>query len=133
MVAYLERFHQNWFERLQSEVEKVPSPRLKLLVILDYHLDRQETRAYGGCPFIKANSDAGDSDQRILSEIQQAKVRLKQYITELVADSGHKKILSDNELAETIFLLMEGGIAAASVFKHGIDLEAAKSILKKLI
>src|ERR1700753_2397483 len=52
MVAYLERFHQAWFERLVAAVDKVPAPKQKLLAIFDHHLERQQFREYGGCPFI---------------------------------------------------------------------------------
>lgn len=133
MAAYLERFHQRWYERLVQKVSEVPDPKQKLLAVLDYHRERQEIREYGGCPFIKANDEAGMTNTRILSEIQNAKDRLKKFISKLVAKSGHKKILSDKELTETIFLMTEGGVVAASVFKQNTALQTAKKILQKLI
>lgn len=133
MIAYLQRFHQQWFERLESAIGKVTDPQKKLLAVLDHFSQRQQVRAYGGCPFVKANNDAGLSDPKILSEIQQAKERLKKFIAQLVAHSGHKKLLTDKELTETIFLMTEGGIVAASVFKQDADLQSAKKIIQKLI
>ncbi|MFT3933113.1 MAG: TetR/AcrR family transcriptional regulator [Chitinophagaceae bacterium] len=133
MVAYLERFHQRWFERLEQHVSKVSDPKKKLLAVLDYHQERQQIREYGGCPFIKANDEAGTSDTRILAEIQKAKERVKQFIGKLVAVSGHKNILTDKELAATIFLMTEGGVVSASVFKNDNDLQTAKKVLQKLI
>jgi AcrR family transcriptional regulator len=133
MVAYLQRFHQQWFERLEIAISKVADPKAKLLAVFDHHGDRQQLREYGGCPFIRANNDAGMSDARILAEIQQAKEHFKKFIQQLVANSEHKKILTDKELAETIFLITEGGVTAGSVFKQGMDLKAAKKIIKKLI
>ncbi|HTH54867.1 MAG TPA: TetR/AcrR family transcriptional regulator [Cyclobacteriaceae bacterium] len=133
MVAYLERTHQLWFERFKGKIEKVIDPKEKLLAVFDHHLERQQVRAFGGCPFIKANAEAGMSDSRILPEIQSAKKRFKKFVGQLVAKSGHKKILTDKELTETICLLTEGGIALGSVFKQGKDLETAKKIIQKLI
>lgn len=133
MVAYLQRFHQQWFERLVTAVDNVADPKQKLLAILEYHGQRQHIREFGGCPFIKANNEAGMSDPRILAEIQQAKEQLKNLIKQLVAKSGHKKLLTDKELTDTIFLMTEGGVVAASVFKKDTDLQAAKKILQKLI
>ncbi|MEI9921665.1 MAG: TetR/AcrR family transcriptional regulator [Bacteroidota bacterium] len=133
MVAYLQRFHQGWFARLEAYVARVADPKLKLLAVLDYHRERQQLREYGGCPFIKANNEAGMSDTRILSEIQNAKARVKKFIGKLVAKSGHRKILTNKELTETIFLMTEGGVVAASVFKKPADLQAAKKIIQKLI
>ncbi|MFT3701745.1 MAG: TetR/AcrR family transcriptional regulator [Agriterribacter sp.] len=133
MVAYLERFHERWYERLEEKVNKAPDPKQKLLAILDYHRERQEIRAFGGCPFIRANNDAGMTDTRILSEIQKAKERLKKLIGKLVSESNHKQILTDKELTETIYLMTEGGVVAASVFKQNAALQTAKKVLQKLI
>ncbi len=133
MVAYLERFHRRWFERLQNYIDSVADPKEKLPAIFDQHRERQKVREYGGCPFVKANNEAGMSDPRIIAEIQKAKERFKNYIAELVANSGHKQLLSNEELAETIYLMTEGGVVAASVFKQDMDLQTAKSIIQKLI
>jgi len=133
LVAYLQRIHQRWFERLEAQVDKVSDPKKKLLVIFDHHIERQEYREFGGCPLIKANNEAGMSDPRILAEIQQAKQEFKDCIKKLVASSGHKKLLTDKELTELIFLSVEGAVAAGSVFKKGADLQAAKKIIQQLV
>ncbi|MGC4100362.1 TetR/AcrR family transcriptional regulator [Ferruginibacter sp.] len=133
MVAYLQRFHLGWYQRLEEAVEKVTDPQKKLLAIFDHNINRQQIREFGGCPFVKANDEAGTTDPKILAEIQLAKQRLKNFIAKLVAQSGHKKILTDKELTETIFLMVEGGVVAASVFKEADDLQAAKKIIQKLL
>jgi len=133
MVAYLQRFHEGWFQRLEAAVAEVMDPKKKLLAIFDHNTNRQEAREYGGCPFVKANDEAGMSEPRILAEIQAAKQRLKDFIAKLVAKSGHKKLLTDKELTETIYLMTEGGIVAASIFKQATDLQSAKKIIQKLI
>src|ERR1700748_2614267 len=51
MVAYLERFHRQWFERLETDIAKTADPKQKLLAIFDHHTERQRIREYGGCPF----------------------------------------------------------------------------------
>lgn len=133
MVAYVERLHKHWYERLEAHISKVTDPKQKLLAIFDHYLERQRFREFGGCPFVKANDDAGMSDPRILAEIQLVKERSKKFIAKLVSQSGHKQILTDKELTETIFLLVEGGIVAASVFKKGTALQGAKKTIQKLI
>jgi AcrR family transcriptional regulator len=133
LVAYLQRFHERWFERLEASVNKVSDPKGKLLAVFDHHCERQRTREFGGCPFIKANEEAGMSDPRVLHEIQQTKLHFKAYLKQLVAHSGHKKLLSDKELVEMIFLMTEGGVVGAAIFKQTIDLQAAKKIIQKLI
>jgi AcrR family transcriptional regulator len=133
LVAYVQRSHERWFNRLEAAVNKVVDPKDKLLAVFDYHLERQEVRQFGGCPFIKANHEAGTSDPRVLDQIQQTKQHSKDFIKALVANSGHKKLLTDQELAEMIFLALEGAIATASVFKRPTDIQSAKQIIQKLI
>jgi AcrR family transcriptional regulator len=133
MVAYLQRFHERWFARLEAAVNDVKDPKKKLLAIFDHHSQRQHIREFGGCPFVKANDEAGMSDPRILAEIQAAKERLRNFISKQVSQSGHKKALTDKELTETIFLMTEGAVVAASIFKQDIDLQFAKRIIQKLI
>lgn len=133
LVAYVARFHGRWFERLQAHVDQVSDPKEKLLAIFDHHAARQKMAGFGGCVFIKANEEAGMSDPRVLSEIQRAKRHLKDFIAELVAGSGHKKLLNDEELTETLFLMVEGGVVEAAIFKDTRNLEAAREIIRKLI
>jgi len=133
LIAYVKRTHERWYNRLQDHLSKVSTPKEKLLAIFDYHEDRQKFREFGGCPFVKANDEAGMSDPRVLNEIQAAKTHLKNLIKELVIDSGHKKILTDNELTETIYLLVEGGVVSGSIFKNSDQLQSAKKVIRKFI
>lgn len=133
MVSYLERFHGEWYARLEAAVNKVEDPKQKVLAVFDYHKERQKLRNNGGCPFIKANGEAGQEDPGISGEIQRAKTRLKKLIARLVTNSGHKQVLTDKELTETVFLMLEGGIAIGAVFKNGNHLAAAKKIVFNLM
>jgi AcrR family transcriptional regulator len=133
LVAYIQRGHERWFSRLEEAVNKVSDPKKKLLAIFDHHIERQETREFGGCPFIKVNNEAGVSDPRVLDEIQKTKQHSIDFIKTLVANSGHKKILTDKELTDTVFVMLEGAITTASVFKKATPIETAKKIIQKLI
>ncbi|ASK32309.1 TetR family transcriptional regulator [Chryseobacterium sp. T16E-39] len=133
LIAYVRRTHELWFSRLEASINKVTDPKGKLLALFDHHMERQKVRLYGGCPFIKANDEAGMSDPKVLAEIQSAKIHSRQFITTLVENSGHKKILTDDELAETIYVMLEGSIVTASVFKKPDEIRSAKKIIEKLI
>ncbi|KMQ60145.1 hypothetical protein ACM46_18090 [Chryseobacterium angstadtii] len=133
LIAYVQRTHELWFTRLEATVNEVEDPKEKLLAVFDHHTKRQEIRQFGGCPFIKANDEAGIDDPRFLAEIQAAKIHSKKFIKMLVENSGHKKLLSDEELAETIYVMLEGSIVTASVFKRPDEIQSAKKIIEKLI
>lgn len=133
LIAYIDRFHKTWFEKLDERLAKESDPKQKLLAVFDHLSERQSFREYGGCPFVKANNEAGYNTPEVLSQIQKQKQQFKNRIEKLVADSNHKKLLSDKELSEMIYLMAEGGVVAASIFKHSQDLLAAKETIQKLI
>jgi AcrR family transcriptional regulator len=133
LIGYIDLNHQGWITRLKTHIDGVSDPKQKLLAIFDYHIARQEFRQHGGCPFIKANDEAGMTDPRVLEKIQEVKTHAKNFIKELVTNSGHKKTLTDEDLAQLIFTLIEGGSVAASVFKNTGDLQASRQIIQKLI
>jgi AcrR family transcriptional regulator len=133
LIAYIRRTHERWLNGLVIAIDKVPDPRGKLLAIFDYQMERQKIRQCGGCPFVKANDEAGMDEPRILTEIQSIKRNTKKFIKKLVANSGHKGLLTDQELADTIFFASEGSIVSASVFKQFNDIQTAKKIIQKLI
>lgn len=133
LVAYIARTHERWQSRLDAAVAKAPDPKGKLLALFDYHIERQEIRQFGGCPFIKANDEAGVLEPRVLAGIQANKQRSKDFIGALVARSGHRKLVSDKELTEMIFFMLEGSIVSASVFKRAAEIKSARKIIQKLI
>lgn len=133
LLAYIERTHQRWFNRLKEAIGQTTDPKEKLLVLFDYHLERQEIRQFGGCPFIKAHDEAGTNDPRVLEEIRKAKQHSRDIIKELVANAEHRKLLTDEQLAETIYLTLEGAIITASVFKQSAHIQSAKKIIQQLI
>lgn len=133
LVAYVERLHVQWLNRLESSVQKISDPKSKLLALFDHHTKRQEDRLFGGCPFIKVNDEAYTDDLRFASEIQRVKARSKNFIRMLVEKSGHRKLLSDEELADTIYFMLEGSIVSSSVFKTSDEIQRAKRLIEKLI
>lgn len=48
-------------------------------------------------------------------------------------NSDHTKKISDEELTETIYTILEGSIVTASVFKRANEIQSAKRIIEKLI
>lgn len=133
LIAYIGRTHERWFNRLKMAIDQVKDPKEKLLILFDYHLERQEIRQFGGCPFIKAHDEAGSNDPRVLEEIRKAKQHSRDIIKELVVNSGHSQLLTDDQLAETIYLTLEGAIITASVFKQPEHIQSARKIIQKLI
>jgi AcrR family transcriptional regulator len=133
LLAWLETYHHKWYAGLETYLRSVTDPKKKILAIFDYRIRNQEKVGFVGCPFIKINDEVDRTDQRIIQFVQSAKKRLRAYLGDLVAQSGHRKILSDEELVDALYFLLEGGITSSAVFKNSAELKKARKVAAKLL
>jgi len=132
LLAYLDRTHQRWFEELEEFLRPFTDPREKLLAIFDFRIRRQQKLKYRGCHFNKITAEACEEEgvaQRVLVH----KERLRGYIHQLVLRVKHRRLLDDDMLTDTIFLLMEGGLAVGAMYRNSKDTKSAKRIVENLL
>jgi len=132
LIAYLEDFNIKWFAGLDNFLKSYTDPKQKLLAFFDYRIARQVERNYGGCAFVKINAEI-ETEPRVQALVEENKNKARAYIHKLVVQANQAKVLSNDALTDTIFLLMEGGMNSAAIFKNTADLESAKKIVKKLL
>jgi len=133
LLAYLEKFNDDWFAGLDAFLEPISDPKKKVLALFDYRMSSQQKLGFGGCASIKINDEVGGDDARITEIVRRNKHTLKSRILKLVLAVKHKQILSTAALADMIYLLMEGGVTSASIFKSKHDLENGKMIAAQLL
>jgi AcrR family transcriptional regulator len=132
LLAYLDRTHAEWFLELDRFLAPLSTPREKLLALFDYRIQRQQKLKYKGCHFNKITAETSD-DEQVYQRVRAHKGRFRQYIGELVVAAGHRGVLEDEILADTLFLLLEGGIAVGAMFRSSEDAEKARRIAEKLL
>src|ERR1700761_1847509 len=116
LLAYLDRTHAEWFIELDKYLAPLPNPRQKLLALFDYRIQRQQKLKYKGCHFNKITAETCE-DEQVFQRVKAHKGRFRQYIRDLVIAVGHRGLLEDEILADTLFLLLEGGIAVGAMFR----------------
>ena len=132
LLAYLDRTHAEWFVELDRHLAPLATPREKLLALFDFRIQRQKKLRYKGCHFNKITAETCD-DEQVYQRVKAHKGRFRQYIRELVAAVGHRGLLEDEILADTLFLLLEGGIAVGAMFRSSEDAEKARRIAEMLL
>lgn len=133
LLAYLDKTHASWFEELDLFLKPIEGIREKLLGLFDFRSLRQQKLKYKGCHFNKIASEASD-DQAVLAKVKAHKERFRRLIHELVAQIPHRRSILDNEkLADTIFLLLEGGIAIGGMYRSSEAAEKAKQIAEAIL
>ena len=84
---------------------------------------------------MKIGAEASQHDKKVFDLVKDHKERLRTTISELVLqiDHGHQQPLSNDLLTDTIFLLLEGGLATGAVYRSSEPLQHAKEIVATLI
>ena len=132
LLAYLDRTHEQWFLELDLFLAPLKTPREKLIALFDYRIERQRKLKYRGCHFNKITAETGE-DEEVARRVKTHKERFRQYILDLVRKTDHRKVVDDDSLADTVFLLLEGGIAVGAMFRSSEYAEKARSIAESLL
>lgn len=132
LLAYLDRTHEEWFLELDSYLVPITTPREKLLALFDFRIQRQRMLKYKGCHFNKITAETGE-DVEVARRVRIHKERFRQYILELVQQTDHRIGIDDATLADTLFLLLEGGIAVGAMFRSSEHAEKARAIAESLL
>jgi AcrR family transcriptional regulator len=133
LLAYLDSTHASWFADLDAFLKPMEGAREKLLAIFDFRIQRQVKLKYKGCHFNKIAAEASD-DQEVLSRVKAHKQRLRNVIYDLVSQTTQRRSILDNEkLADTLFLLLEGGVAIGAMYRSSEAGEKAKQIAETIL
>jgi AcrR family transcriptional regulator len=132
LLAYLDRTHLEWFVALDAYLAPFGAAREKLIALFDFRIERQKRLRYKGCHFNKITAETSE-DMEVFVRVKTHKERFRQYIRDLVRQSGHRGLMEDDVLADTLFLLLEGGIALGAMFRSSEDAEKARRIAESLL
>jgi AcrR family transcriptional regulator len=133
LMAYLDHFQDNWYATIAPYLAAVPDSKDRVLALFEFRIFYQEKHLFPGCPFSKINAEAGFDQENINLRVQSGKNVFKTFILNLVKDAGHKEILTDDELSDMIFLLIEGALISTAIYKSTADLKKAKLLVAKFL
>ncbi len=123
-VAFLNKRHDYWFEKLTEFTSKNRTNSTKVLACFDFLIFMNETENFRGCSFLNLLSEIPTDNTKILNVIQNHKNDLREYF---------KQILTDKQLADHIYLLFESAIVESQVFKNQWAVNKSKTIANTLI
>ena len=123
-VEFLNRRHNYWFDKLKEFTSKERTEKEKVIASFDFLIFMNETENFRGCSFLNILSEIPADNTKILIVIQNHKNDLRQYF---------KKWLTDNELAEHIYLLFESAIIESQLFKNQWAVNKSKTIVNTLL
>lgn len=132
--AYLEDASNKWFDELYKYIADTEDPKEKILKMFDFRMERQIVNQYRGCPFIKAGAEIAQNDSLSFEIVDRNKMTFRDFILAIITDmKTDNNNLSKIEIADTLYMLLEGATVTASFQKNGEMMQRAKQIAKKLL
>lgn len=111
IVAYLDRRNSEYWDVIDRLLaKKRDEPRARLRALIDYVARRSTSRGYRGCPFINYTAEfpeASHPGHRIVEKNKQEMRR------RLLAFANAIATPNSRQLADTLFLLIEGAYASS--------------------
>lgn len=133
LKAYLEAFDEKFYHIAGAQIDSIPDPKQRIPALFDLRARIQKVNYFLGCPFVKINAEIGFDDQKINEIVQESKSRFKAYIRKLVVAANDTQQLSDDELVDLIFLLMDGALLSGTIFKSAAGLKNAKALVSRFL
>jgi AcrR family transcriptional regulator len=124
VVAFLRRRHDRMMAAIEAQVALADSPEERVLAIFT-HLDRWfHEPSFSGCPWTKAYSELGPTNEAVAAEVDHHEVELRALVTRVVLDAGYGR-----QIADVVYLLVAGSVTTAGV-QQALDaaVDAARGV-----
>lgn len=129
IVAYLQHRHALWWEYLEQLLLTEPPPRV--LVLFDAYLSQPEVDHSRGCGFINGAAELA-SDHPAFEVIRSHKQAVRDKLAELIR-ADHPSVSDPDELAEHLFLMLEGAVVQVGIEGNTEPLRRARKIAETLL
>ena len=110
VVAFLRRRHDRMMHAVEDYVAGVEEPRARVLAIFDYLDEWFREPDFRGCPWMNAYGELGPTNPAVAAEVHHHQQAFRKLVTGIVLDAGYAR-----DLADCIYLLVEGAVATAMV------------------
>lgn len=131
-VSYLQRRNSIWFSGLEVYLKETTSPKQRIIKTFDFRAVHMKKNNFGGCSYIKIISEMPQRGEKIDRQVILQKEKQRTFFVELTEQLEENKKKAAT-LAETIFLLFDGGTVQCQVYRDASPLQAAKKVVTSLL
>lgn len=134
LISYLKTSDETIIQYFKSELKTEHDPRKKILLLVDLRFSLLEQGGYRGCRFARIVSEISEEEEDIvLPVVRGFKKKYYELIQQLVVQLDSSRKTSDIDLANTIYLLMEGASTLASIDKDNAVFGQTRKIIAEMI
>ena len=131
-VAYLQRKNNLWLSGLELFLKGSKDPKQRIIKTFDYRALHMEKNHFGGCSHIRIISEIPQRGDKIDLQAVVQKKKQRNFFVDLTIQIEPTRKKAE-ALADTIFLLFDGGTVQCQVYRNAVPLEAAKKAVIQLL
>ena len=132
VTAYLHRRHEEWLGLLEARLARAGSARERVLAVFDAYLDHAEMaydRGFRGCGLLNGAAElpVGHPGR---TAVREHKREVRDLLAVLVVETGASE---PEELAEHLYLLVEGAVVSAGLEGSPAQIRRARALASRLL
>ncbi len=132
-IAYVKAAREDWFNALNSFLEKNSTSMEKLLRCFDFLERNMRLNDYKGCRFINLLAEVSTQNAEMRKEIVDHKSTLRAFFQNLVSDIIEDDKAKANQISDSILLLFEGAIVQSKIHLDVWPVKTAKKTATTLL
>lgn len=134
LISYLKISDETIMQYFENELKTEDDPRKKILLLVDLRFFLLEKGGYRGCRFARIVSEISENEEDVvLPVVRSFKKKYYELIQQLVMQLDSSRKTSDIELANTIYLLMEGASTQSSIDKNNSAFVKTRKIIAEML
>lgn len=130
VAAWLGWRHEDWERRLNEKLAAADEPVDRILAVFDTYLDSAREPRHRGCVFVNAAAEIPSSTHPAHGVVRAHKASVRDFLAEEAESLG---VGDSMELAEQLFVLLEGGVVTAGVRGDAGPLVAARNAAETIL
>ncbi|AWS43493.1 TetR/AcrR family transcriptional regulator [Streptosporangium sp. 'caverna'] len=110
VVAFLRRRHDRMMDAIEDYLADIRPSQARVLAIFDYLDEWFREPDFRGCPWMNVYGELGPTNPAVAAEVHHHQRAFRALVTGIVTEAGYAP-----EVANAIYLLVEGSVATAQV------------------
>jgi AcrR family transcriptional regulator len=132
-VAYLIKRVEKWFGGLAEFLQEAKDPRERLIGVFEYRAVYLEQNDFTGCSYTRILSELPQRGTKLNNQAVANKERQRKYFMDLVGQLDGIPEDKKQDVANTVFLLFDGGTLQCQVYRETKPMEHARRAVIELL
>jgi AcrR family transcriptional regulator len=130
-VEYIKGVREEWFSSLNNFIYAKRKPKEQILAIFDFLDINMKKNSFQGCRFLNLLTEIDNKSNKIQNQVVEHKAKLRMLFSSLTSQIEESLIIPNP--GDILYLLFEGAIVEAKVYKENWPITTARQAAKTLL